>query len=193
VYAQYAELSNDDSILDEPSRWQVVDLATGTNSGGLTPGAGSTVAGSTFTQKDGCTFVIDDLTTTLFFDINIMSTISVTPQSCPAGNKLEPSVGKILTANLEAFKVSDQTLQVKATIVDNKMPTTLDTAVTQNLLFNIDVQPPQPDTPLTGATATPAISRLQLMAQQIANEHGKPVYLHTNGKDVLVTEPVTTK
>ncbi len=153
----------------------------------LVPGPDGKVEGSVFTLADGCVVkinAVNDIGLNLFAGMAIMN---LTITTCPPDSDLVPGSGIPHDVNLEVQVLTDGSRQVKVT-------STLGQEVAPNaaqlfdIVFKLAV-PSSNDAPVSVAPSIRAKSPQQKFAQQIADEAGKPVYLHINGKDVLVAEP----
>jgi hypothetical protein len=153
----------------------------------LTPGPDGGIKGATFTEPEGCVIEIVEVG---FFDAAgdfQISFLGMSPLSCPTGHKLEPFIGQEGFGNVESTPRFNNPLatEIEMTNIFGDV-TDPNGAVLFDTFFLVDPGPPPEKPQVQSSQAKPiGISRYQ----EIANTQGKPVYLHVDGKDVLVATP----
>ncbi|VAV87144.1 hypothetical protein MNBD_ALPHA06-948 [hydrothermal vent metagenome] len=158
------------------------------------PGAGGGLKGSAFTLKDGsdpeknrCTYNVVDIFFSGAAPDQKLSSIGITPISCPSGDDMEPFIGNTVSGNVEVSNGPEDTKEVQMTF-------TFGDLINNAILIDIFMQytpsiGPPPEQPQISGPLVQEKTEMQQWAQELANTAGKPVYWMKNQQKILLAKP----
>ena len=155
----------------------------------LKPTLSDDVVGSSFTTK-GCTFKIMDAGTANDGNTSLVTHLALVLVGCDSTGVDDSIIDTESYANVETKKrgtsLDPFTQMVMSFVFGDK---TDPNAVVFTILMKYKPPAAPGDAPQTAAAAAPTKSRRQQIAQEIADERGKPVFWRVGGKDVLIATP----